>query len=672
MSERMPVLAPWDPAEGRGLPLGLGMVTAHLRAVLGDRFDVGRPSPPAQVVEQARRIDGPAVLLLSDYVWSIEENLRVAHEVRTEVPEVVIVHGGPSVPIYDRDLRSFFAEHGDVVDVVVHGEGERTTEQLLATALVDGRIDLEHLDDVLGISFRRPSSGELVRTEARPRMAELDVLPSPYLTGDLDLASVSPFTTISFESNRGCPYGCTFCDWGSATRSRIRKFELDRVEAEMRVVAEAGLPHWMMADANFGIFSRDVELMERVVAIREEHGVPYALAISPAKNTTRHLVRMVDMLTRAGIVCYCSLALQSRDEATLEAIERQNISSDHYVELARQFRLRQLPLVGDIMLGLPGQTVDSYRLDLQFFADHEITGRTWPAQVLPNAPMNEPAYRERFQIVVGDRHLVRSTSTFDESDLEAMYRQRHAHAAFEHFGLLRHVGRHLQWDHGLPSTELARLIIERTEEDPVRYPLLALVMRHFDVVTTTPFGWSSFYDEVRRFLRDELHIDGPAVEVVLEVQRRLMPQAGRSFPDLVDLVHDYVRYHQDAADALLETGRPSRPPRRLEEYGPGRFEVAGDPVGLCQHPAPSRVWARDRAEISNFWMQEHWELDSVLLRNVIPEVASRSSYTSVDLDAVAVDEVPLDLVDELDADGPAPLPVHLGVGRGPARTVAEE
>ena len=31
------------------------------------------------------------------------------------------------------------------------------------------------------------------------------------------------------ESNRGCPYGCTFCDWGSATLSKVRNFDLDRV-----------------------------------------------------------------------------------------------------------------------------------------------------------------------------------------------------------------------------------------------------------------------------------------------------------------------------------------------------------------------------------------------------------------------------------------------------------
>ena len=38
------------------------------------------------------------------------------------------------------------------------------------------------------------------------------------------------------------------------------------------------------------------------------------------------------------------MALQTRDEATLEAVDRSNISTDHYLALAAAFRRRGLPL----------------------------------------------------------------------------------------------------------------------------------------------------------------------------------------------------------------------------------------------------------------------------------------------------------------------------------------
>ena len=36
------------------------------------------------------------------------------------------------------------------------------------------------------------------------------------------LNEVAAHAGAIIETNRGCPYGCTFCDWGSATRSRIQ------------------------------------------------------------------------------------------------------------------------------------------------------------------------------------------------------------------------------------------------------------------------------------------------------------------------------------------------------------------------------------------------------------------------------------------------------------------
>ena len=32
------------------------------------------------------------------------------------------------------------------------------------------------------------------------------------------------FSNATLETNRGCPFACTFCDWGSLTYAKIRKF----------------------------------------------------------------------------------------------------------------------------------------------------------------------------------------------------------------------------------------------------------------------------------------------------------------------------------------------------------------------------------------------------------------------------------------------------------------
>ena len=50
------------------------------------------------------------------------------------------------------------------------------------------------------------------------RIRELECIPSPYLTGIFDkLIESHPKNEwlILWETNRGCPFKCTFCDWGS-------------------------------------------------------------------------------------------------------------------------------------------------------------------------------------------------------------------------------------------------------------------------------------------------------------------------------------------------------------------------------------------------------------------------------------------------------------------------
>ncbi len=82
--------------------------------------------------------------------------------------------------------------------------------------------DLSVLATVPGIGYRDRTG--VHRTENRDRIADLDILPSPFLSGLFRPFEEVPDVFVTIETNRGCPYGCTFCDWGSATASRIRQF----------------------------------------------------------------------------------------------------------------------------------------------------------------------------------------------------------------------------------------------------------------------------------------------------------------------------------------------------------------------------------------------------------------------------------------------------------------
>jgi hypothetical protein len=628
---RVPVYAVFH--DRYGPLLSLGMLTASARhhdgGALNERFEIRRPENPGSFLADLATREGPAILLCSNYVWSLEHNLDLARRAKAICPELLVIHGGPSTPKYEDDCLAFFATNRDVVGITIRGEGEVTLAHVLATLAANGTgLALGALADVEGITYRDPATGDVVSTPDRDRVKVLDDLPSPYLGGEFDHLPPEAWTNeITFETNRGCPYGCTFCDWGSSTLSRLRMFSLERVAAEMEWAGAKGLRAWVLGDANTGIMSRDVEVADLMVDVRHRHGVPTNLGFNVAKNTTKHLTAIVDRVVGAGIVPHLSLALQSTDETTLEAVHRTNINTDHYVALASSFRRRGLPLQADLMLGLPGQTLDSFTGDLQFLIDHEIPARIWITQLLPNAPMNHPDYRAEHQVQADEHGVVRSTSSFSADDRHQMMRIRHAYTVFERFGLLRQVSRFVQWDHGVPAMELLQRALDVSDRDPGRYPLLDWVLRYFDFFQVRPLGWRSFYAEVRRFLVEELGVPlTTALDDVLELQAFLMPVPGRAFPAVLGLRHDYVSYAADNTASLWRSGEAEPVKQPLRGYGAATVTVRADPMGYCQRMSMPGDDPRDETMTDGFWMAGHWELDSPLVAPY-PDVIEELGYT---------------------------------------------
>ena len=626
-SGRTPVYAVWHPEVGP--LLSLGMLTAAARHHDGGRlnrsYEIRRPETAASFLDDLARRDGPAVLLCSDYVWTLEENLAVARRAREMNPRVFVIHGGPSSPKYAGDAGEFLEHHGDVAQVLTRGEGEHLIGELLAAlAPTLPAHDPAVLAGIAGLTFRDPATGGVVRTADRERVADLDALVSPYLTGEFDHIPADDWNTcLSIETNRGCPYGCTFCDWGSSTLSRIRKFDLGRVAAEIDWAGARGIHSLNLTDANFGILSRDVETARHLAATRRATGFPRLISFYPAKNTTRHLTQIVDAIVGAGIGTVASISLQTSDPATLAAIERSNIATDHYVALAADYRRRGLPLQGDLLLGLPGQTYDSYRRDLQFNLDHEIMARTWQVHTLVNSPMNDPAYRERFGIETED-NLVVASSSFTRDDRSRMLDLRRADIIFERYGVLRHVLRWLQWDHGVPATEVMHHLLGLCERHPDRHPRITWLLAHFPRFATAPVGWTGLYREVREVLCSEYGIEASsALETVLELQRFLMPAPGRSFPASLRVAHDYLAYYRSATDSLYTTGRAGRPSAPLADHPAAGFTVFGDPLRLCADGMHFAQWGRAEEMEGDFSIGANtaYELDSPLLR-LLPHVAA--------------------------------------------------
>jgi len=613
---RIPLYFAHDPTT-MYLPLALGMILARLHTHQnGALLQLYRPMPiwdlGPQHIAAVATANGPGVWLFSDYIWTVEQTLALSKMVKQLSPMNFVVHGGPSAPKYEAAAERFMQEHPEV-DVIVRGEGEATLCHLLGQLHIGfATRTLEPLRTVSGITFS-PAPGEKpVRTPDRDRSPP-EHLPSPYLGGHFD-DYAAPIVAATIETNRGCPYGCAFCDWGSATLQKIRRFDLDRVAAEIEWIGKRQVKILWIADANYGIFDRDVEITRFIAKAKKEHGYPHQVIVNYAKNATPRLAEIVGVLRDAGLTGQGTISTQSNDPATLSAVRRSNIKTERYDELAAIFDKEDLPLTTDLMIGLPGSTVESFKNDLQHYFDRRIAVKAYPTVLLPNSPMADPEYMREYAIEVDEQQNLVSTSTYTREEREHMMVINKLYNLFVDYGLLRYVLRFLQWDHGLRSLDVldaaARAAVERADE----LPTFAWLEANGWPKPLPPQGWERFYQDVARLLVDEFGLEGgPDLEVALHVNERAMPSRGRSFPEAVDLRFDFVKYYRERA-----TGRTNGQgePRRLEAYSPGVLHVT-DPHDQC---------AEAFRESFLYGMQTiHWELDSELHKSGMRPKAVRPS-----------------------------------------------
>lgn len=590
-------------------PLALGMIAAAIKGFddgsLLERFQLLPISflTPEELFSGPHQKFGSGIWLFSNYVWSLDINLKISDMLKARDPESLSVHGGPSTPEYPGACADFMNRNASV-DMAVHGEGEVSITEILQciSRSDEGRLqsDSERLASVTGLTFRdRQQPGTpLVTTEKRTRTRLPDSIPSPYLTGIFDSYDGRVEAAI-IETNRGCPFGCTFCDWGSATRQKVRKFGMDRVREEIEWIGRNQVRVIWIADANFGMYDRDIELSEYIVATKSKYGFPQEVVVNYTKNTTRRLLEIIKAFSAGGIISQGIISIQTTDEATLEVINRQNIKTDTYDELARVFADADLPLSTDLMTGLPGITPDAFDRDLQRYFDADVTAKAYPTQLLPNSPMADPEYMEKYKIRVDKDGFITSCFSFNETELAGMTAMYSFFTIADGYSVLRYVLRYLQWDHGIPAMTVLHAIMDQVDAAPSKYPYLTWVVRTFLNFKFMPGGWKAFYDEVAVFVFDRFAIPrDSAFDSALRVNEMAMPDDGLSYPLNTELEHDVVAWYQAHSADNAQTVE------RLESYPPGVFEVDD----------PDSMSSIDMDYIQYDSHQFFWELRSSLAR----------------------------------------------------------
>jgi radical SAM superfamily enzyme YgiQ (UPF0313 family) len=303
----------------------------------------------------------PDVLMLSNYVWNESLSLHVAKLAKRLRPNMLVVVGGPNISIEDERQIEYVRAHPEI-DVYVLGEGDFLAADVVQHYLDAGKtIAGLGARDIPSCVYRRPD-GEVILQKMWARHKEVDEIPSPWLSGALDEFFDGKLAPL-METNRGCPFTCTFCVQGTGWYTKVHNFTKERVIEEIEYICKRvhdvcpEMGTFRIADSNYGMFERDIEISAFLGEMRKKYDYPKYIDATTGKNRADRIIKSVEN-TSGALVLY--QAVQSLDENVLRNVKRSTIKLEAYEQILMHIRGRGLRSNSDLILGLPGETLQSH------------------------------------------------------------------------------------------------------------------------------------------------------------------------------------------------------------------------------------------------------------------------------------------------------------------------
>lgn len=344
----------------------------------------------------------PDVLAVSVMCWNARQVYDICRIVRTALPETRIVLGGPEVGPIAAEVLDTHPE----VEAVVRGEGEEAFADVLDLAR-RGK-PFTRADGVTA----RDASGEPVAAPDRALIADLDTIPSPYLSGVMEPAEGVAY----IETYRGCPHRCAYCFEGKGY-GRIRSFGRERVAAEIaHLAAERGIRAFSFIDPVFNLTDERLAWLSDTLA-------PFA-----ARGTRLHTVEVdiqrIDdeaaaLLVRAGVESV-ETGPQTIGAEALEACHRP-FDAGRFAAGVAALKRRGIPVECDLIAGLPGDTADDFLAGVAFVLSLDPGKiQTSTLHVLPGTELYVRAEELGLRFDPEPPHEIVATSTIGFADLRRL------------------------------------------------------------------------------------------------------------------------------------------------------------------------------------------------------------------------------------------------------------
>ena len=385
-----------------GFPLGASYIYAYAKKIFGNEFDFKLFKLPAHLEEELRSTS-PTIFSFSNYSWNLELGYKFALLAKQRDPNVVTVFGGPNFPT-DENEKLDFLKKKPAIDFYIELEGELGFVDLVK-ALSENNFNVKQLKKhgkkIINTCYIHEDK---LITGSIERIKDINIIPSPYLTGALDHSFQLPLIPM-IETTRGCPFTCTFCADGLDIKSKINRYESQRTREELQLIAKNinKVDELIVTDLNFGMYKQDMETAKEIANIQKNYNYPISVDAPAGKNMPKRIINIASIMkgwSMGGVI-------QSSDPDVLKAIKRSNISISAYQDLI-DFGNKQKAnrTYTEIILGLPSDTKERHFESLRLGVEKSVNNlRMHQAMLLTGTEMASKRDREKYGLVTKFRTL---------------------------------------------------------------------------------------------------------------------------------------------------------------------------------------------------------------------------------------------------------------------------
>ena len=378
-------------------PLNIGYIASYCKKQFGDAVNVTLFKYIGDL-EEAILSNPPDILGLSNYAWNHRIGLEMFRIFKEKNPNGLSIFGGPNFPL-DLPSQIKFMNEKKEFDIYVPIEGELGFSNIVEKILnqnISENLSLELSKTTIDGCIMRELDGKIKSSIPKLRTRSLDDIPSPYLNGMLDKffdGKLSPM----LQTNRGCPFLCTYCVDGNTEVNKVNNFSVGRVKSELLYMAQhvpETTKSMFISDLNFGMIPRDLDICDYISEIQKEYDFPKQIQATTGKNSKE---RIIEAIKRLNGALRLWMSVQSMDEQVLSNIKRSNISLDQTMALAPVIKKSNLRSKSEVILGLPGESYQSHIETIRKLVKSKMDEiLVYTCMMLDGAEMNTPQERAKW------------------------------------------------------------------------------------------------------------------------------------------------------------------------------------------------------------------------------------------------------------------------------------